>query len=253
MKQQHLAWPQIDILIVSGARPALLKKTLDSFADKLFSNFSIASVFANIDPFQGGKKETDRCRRIIERFFPRAKINIPQSAHFTKAVQWLWSSTTSGFCFHLEDDESIQPRSIFPLFQGSVAQVSLFGRNKNWKHRTPFHHSWSRRRILGVPFGRKIDFSRPVFSTSPSFMKSTFAQFCAAHVDPDLDPEKQLYDGRNVPLSDYTGNYLNHLYGHPRRFVITDIGREFRETAGLTKVIKNGKSLWMPGQNPPRT
>lgn len=85
----------------------------------------------------------------------------------------------------------------------------------------------------------------PVFTTSPSFLESEFARNCAALMDADLDPEKQLYDGRNYRLSAYVAGYRNRVVGSGPPFLIRDNGRTFRKSLGVEKRIVDGRSVWI--------
>ena len=69
----------IDITLVSGRRPQLLRQTLASFHSRLFENFQIGTMFANIDPFCGTKEDGDNCEALVREYFPDANITRPNS------------------------------------------------------------------------------------------------------------------------------------------------------------------------------
>ncbi|SEL67125.1 hypothetical protein [Jannaschia helgolandensis] len=238
----------IDLLLLCGARPELLAQTLASFAEHVFPNFDIVNVFANIDPFQGGADEVKEVEAVILGYFPAAKIRKPEKPSFPAAVAWLWSQVQQPHCLHLEDDwvaqHPISREAVLPLFSDTVRQVSILTKEKEWRSTSRYHCEWRRRRFLGVKFGRVMLQDEPVFTTSPCFLEREFANTCGAKMDLRLDPEKQLFDGRNKELRAYNRKYRNILVGGDNPFWIRDIGREFRDSVGLSKAVVNGESVW---------
>src|SRR5690606_23244835 len=93
--------------------------------------------------------------------------------------------------------------------------------------------------------GRKMLRDEPVFTTSPSFLEAEFARNCATLMNSELDPEKQLYDGRNSRLGAYVAGYRNRVIGSGPPFLIRDNGRAFRKSLGVEKRIVDGRSVWI--------
>lgn len=237
---------RLDIALICGRRPTLLKLTLASFSQHVFKNFEIGTVFANIDPFCGRAEDGEACREIILQHFPTAEITMPETAGFAAAVRRNWCKTKSDYVFHLEDDwialEDIAPDQIFPLFTKRVSQVSLKSEQKKRQRSDEFHFVTKRKKALGITVKKTIV---PFFATSPCFMTGAFARESGKLMDPNLDPEKQFSDGRNRDLLNYASGFLNRLYfGETSDDVIKDIGREYREESGLVKNIENGQSVW---------
>lgn len=139
--------------------------------------------------------------------------------------------------------EKVTPDDIFSGFTHKVTQVSFAAIEKKKARSEEFHFKLRRKKFLGITIKK----SRPsCFTTSPSFLKGDFARTCAKHMDVNLDPEKQLSDGRNLGLSDYTKAYLNRLYfGKEQDNVVLDIGREYRLQVGLEKKVTKGTSVWI--------
>ncbi|MDN5928929.1 MAG: hypothetical protein L0I29_17830 [Hyphomicrobiales bacterium] len=237
----------MDITLVCGRRPELLQQTLDSFGEKIIANFPSGAVYANIDPFCGTEADGDACEELIRSHFHDVEISRPSEASFGAAVKRLWRKPRSGYFLHMEDDwEALLP--VFPVdiegrLSGNVAQVQMSARNRPYlPHRYSYKTSWIN--VFGLKIGKRTHFDRPLFSTSPSFIGRDFARRCGEMMDPDKDPEKQLYtDG--TELAEFTRGYRNHpLVGHGRRAVVRDLGRPWLAQRGVQKRIVEGTSVW---------
>jgi len=239
---------RFDILITSGARPGLLEQTLSSFQENLFRNVSPNTCFINIDPFEGGKEEIELCEEICGRYFDRVIAHKPAKSHFTKAVKWLWSSPETDWCLHIEDDwmlrRPVELDEILAAMKRNVVQISFMTKEKLWTSKSKYHYAGGRRKILGIDIGRGLDKTRPVFGTSPSFLRTEFAKHCASLMDDTLDPEKQLHR-HNPALNEYTRHFRNRFLGSPEDHVALDIGREHRSKLGIEKKTVQGRSEWM--------
>jgi hypothetical protein len=101
-----------------------------------------------------------------------------------------------------------------------------------------------RSRRFFLPF-KSDDSRRPYFTTSPSFLDSSFARCSSELMDPLLDPEKQFYDGYNPELQHFASYYANRfLPGKNSPNIISDIGRNWRASLKLEKSTINGVSTW---------
>lgn len=240
--------PKLDVLIVSGARPELLSRTLKSFQENLFVNFELGRCYVNIDPFEGGADEITECRKLIGDYFSNPVVRSPPERDFTKAVKWLWSKPENPYCLHLEDDwilhSAVKPKDVFPHFHELVRQVSFLTSGKKWKIRSPYHSKVLKRKFLGVTFDRVAIEDEPVFTTSPSFLQRDFVRKAARLMDVNYDPEKQLYREMVPALRAYTRQYRNYFIGDRKNFIVEDIGREYRINRGLKKYIVDGQSVW---------
>ncbi|TYC79822.1 hypothetical protein FMN63_00805 [Stappia sp. BW2] len=238
---------KIDVLLVSGARPSLLEKTLASFSKRLFKNFEIGALYVNIDPFEGGPVEVDACETICKRHFTNVVARKPEASHFTRAIRWLWRQPAAHWCLHLEDDwmlnRDVHPEEVKRAMTRNVRQVSLMTREKNWGYRSLYHFEPGRKTFLGMDLGKGLNTKRPIFGTSPSFLRSDFAARCAELMDEKLDPEKQL-NYMNPDLNAYTAQFRNRFIGARRDYVAVDIGREHRDALGITKEVIDGNSVW---------
>jgi len=256
MSERHGANHCFDVLIVSGARPSLLAQTLASFEENLFRNIKLNDCYINIDPFEGGKDEVNACEKICAKYFSRVFANKPTSSHFTKAVRWLWKSPKTEWCLHLEDDwilsRPVELQEVLGAMKPGVRQVTFMTKEKCWKYRSNYHYKPNRRKLFGFDLGKGLDRTRPIFTTSPSFINSTFASQCASLMIDDLDPEKQL-NKINESLSEYTSKYKNHFIGSRTDHVAIDIGRDHRSKLGVTKEVIDGQSFWRSDSEPNRT
>ena len=248
-----LADVRIDLTLVAGRRPDLLAATLASFDRHLFARFEIGAVFANIDPFCGTGAEGDACEGLLRARFPQARIRRPALPSFGAAVRHLWAQPQAEVFLHLEDDwtmtEDLGPDRIGPEFHSNVVQVQMTPLAR-WKSPHSYSYATRWRSLLGLKLGKVYDLSRPLFTTSPSFLRRDFAAGCAALMDPGLDPEKQLYSG-TTPLADFTRAYrcriLSARTGGP---LVVDLGRDWLRARGVEKEIVGGVSRWRPTAAP---
>jgi hypothetical protein len=240
---------KVDISLVSGRRPELLAETLMSFNNHVFRHFDVATVYANIDPFCGTDQDGDTCEAMIRDTFKTVEISRPDTASFGGAVKRLWSKPRTDIFFHMEDDwnmvEDLRPDRIASEFQGEVVQVQLSAlARKKSPHRYNFPARW--RKIMGIKVGKIYDLNRPLFTTSPSFVNTAFAARCAALMDPQKDPEKQLYSGTSE-LADFTRSFrsltLQARDGGP---LVVDLGRDWMADHNMVKEINDVYSQWKP-------
>lgn len=237
----------MDITIVCGRRPELLEKTLASFHARIIRHFPPGTVYANIDPFCGTDADGDTCEALLRDRFRDIVIHRPETPSFGAAVKHLWQQPRSACFLHMEDDwevlHPVSPEQINARLQGQVVQVQLAARDRLYLPRTyAFHASW--RDTFGIKFLKKVDTTRPTFSTSPSFIKTEFAKSCAALMDPDKDPEKQLF-AVGTDLGDFTAAFRNHPLQAPgRKAMVRDLGRQWLGERGIRKRIVDGVSLW---------
>lgn len=236
------------ITLVAGRRPELLSRTLASFSDKLFKDNEIASVRVNIDPIFGDKEDETACVAIVREHFPQAEIRSPIASGFCSAVQWLWQGVPDGLVFHLEDDwichEAIDTRIVASWMQTSVRSVPLLSVTHGKKGYKEYSESRTRKKFFGLKLGRRKLI--PSFGTSPGFFDGAFLRRCAALLNEDLDPEKQMKPEINPDLFAEMAPYLVKFYksasGEP---IIEDIGREWRDARNIEKsVTPDGKSVW---------
>lgn len=237
----------MDITIVCGRRPELLAQTLASFSDRVLRHFPIGTVYANIDPFCGTEEDGEACEVLLRKNFSAVVVRRPPLPSFGMAVKYLWQQPKTPYFLHMEDDwevlSPITPELIEPRLTGKVVQVQLSKLDRPYLPKTyAFRTTW--RTFLGLKYGKRVHLDRPLFGTSPSFIVSCFARQCAEQMNPDLDPEKQLYSG-DTPLSDFTRAHLNHpLSGPARRAIVRDLGRPWLARRGIEKRIVNGTSVW---------
>jgi hypothetical protein len=242
---------EIDVCLVAGRRPDLLARTLESFDRNLFRNFKVLHVFANIDPIFGNDEDHYSCIEVILNFFPDALISTPDCPGFTAAVRRNWSQIIAPVTLHLEDDWLLQ-RDVKPIDiaafreDKSLGQICFNHADKRWPvaQKGPYAYGRKRLTFLGIktPF-KSAHMS--IFTTSPSFLRGTFARQCAGLMNEKLDPEKQFYSGVNPPLEQYAAGFRSMVIGDAPDYPIVDIGRDWRNTHGISKKYSNWQPIWI--------
>lgn len=240
------------LTLVAGRREKLLDRTLASFSQKVFPNFPIAEVIANIDPFMGSDAEGDRCEALIRNYFPKAQVFRPNEASFAAAVMRTWSATTASRILHLEDDwialEQITAGQVEQLFRKNVSAVTFLNSGK--KTRRKRHQTVGRLMTRDDGSVEKVDIN--AFSTSPGVFEGSFLREAALRMNPALDPEKQFFMGTNTFLEELAlPRKCMFLRGKNQLAIIEDIGREARAAAGLVKRYRDGASVWRTTRSDP--
>lgn len=236
----------IDIVITAIRRPDILEMTLDSFCERVLANFGINKFLINIDPFGGSEAEHKQCLSVVYSRFPDALIFEPENIGFGAAVKRIWENTEADYVFHMEDDwlalADITAEMVFSQFDQRTKVLSLMSQSKNWNQKHLFDYMKKRPWYFPV---RRIDWSRPKFTTSPSFWEGDFMRKCAYLIDENYDPEKQFFSGVNRPLEQYVKTYRNKfLILNENENMMKDIGRKWSRENGISKNIINATSIW---------
>lgn len=251
MQKSHaIGFCEIDVCLVAGRRPDLLARTLETFNKGLFQSFEIREFIANIDPIFGNEADRDRCSEIILDLFPKAKISKPDERGFTAAVRRNWSQVKAPVTLHLEDDwilhRKIEPSDIAPFrHDDKLAQICFNHADKRWPITQKGPYAYARKRLTFLGLNTPFKSGRiPIFTTSPSFLRGTFARHCAAIMDDRFDPEKQFYRSVNPALERYVADFRSMVIGDAPDYPVKDIGRDWRNARGISKQYANWQSVW---------
>lgn len=198
-------------------RADVLSATYGSFQKNLQADFREFRLYLNVDPAprRGGSDLVD-VLDAARSFFGDVVWNAPASASFPLAVKWLWSSVSSPFVFHLEDDWEL------------LAPVPLDRMMSRMKDRSAI--------LCRIPqAGVK---NSPVVSMNPGLWRTSFCSAAAKELNGAMDPERQVrgyakrHPGRVVLLPAGKG-------------VARDTGRAWREQRGIRKPPKSVFSSWV--------
>ena len=216
-------------------------------------NLSIfKNVYVNIDPFFGDRTAQKECSVIIKNFFENAFILMPKESSFGSAVKNVWSKCAQNVTLHLEDDwvfeDHINLDSI-KIFDNEPGLGSLKFATKNHENfnaaSLEIVSSPRRRKEMNI-CGLRIIMPYTVnsFGTSPRLIRGGLAQKLSAKIDPNLDPEKQIYRGVNWPLCKLQEQYKEKiLFSKKGKRLITDIGRQWQRENRIKK-INRGAGVW---------
>lgn len=245
----------IDVSLIAGRRPELLDITLQTFHENMLSGFSLGKAVVNIDPVFGSLSDEDKCIKIVQEYFSDPVIRAPEKPNFCAAVAHTWSNITSDFALHLEDDWILKQRidgSVLDIFTSDrrVKQVSFNNPCKEWSvsRLGPFHYTKRTTRIFGVKAGIgrfRLRHRIPVFTTSPSIIEKEFAKAVASMLNPEYDPEKQMYKKVNDKLELFLRQYRNFVIGDFPDYPVADTGRDWRSERGIIKQVHNARSCWI--------
>jgi hypothetical protein len=219
---------EIDVTLVAARRPDLLELTLRSFHLNLLKHLSVKRLFVNLDPIWGTEADAASVKAVCRTYFRDVVFREPEQPSFGAAVQWAWAQSDREWFLHLEDDWCMlwrvsMRRLAREMADERVGQISFHNHGIAWRTGV-----WKRK-----------------FTTSPSLVRSNVGRAAAELMDPDFDPEKQLYDGRNPALMQAISAYRHRFHGS--RFAprcIVDTGRDWREARQIEKRRADGVSTW---------
>lgn len=231
---------KIDVTLVAGSRPDLLKRTLESFTAHIFSQIQVGNVFVNIDLHGGSEDDRNQCKRLVLETFPAAQITTPASNSFGQAVKSLWSLPTSTYFLHFEDDwiasKKLPIKRILRNSDASIQQWFLVKPRVSHSIITKYPC----RPNPNFPFFFP-HYGHPSFTTSPSILRSDFAHQVSFYLRPELNPEKQMFNEMNIPLEKYLSNYRSKsLINWWESRILTDIGRKWQASKGIRVEIVDG-------------
>lgn len=239
-----------DITCTATLRPELLKITLDSHINRLFSDsIKEANFIINIDQVginDFSKKNIDlKLVEIIDLIssygFSSINVNVSQEPNFASAFWWCMNNIKSDYFFHLEEDWEllidIDFKKMFDIITSNkyIAHLRLSAFNselyslKNWNK----YLYWN-----GVYYEvNQEDKSTIGWCGHPSLNRSIFIKECMNYINLELNPEKELKGRRyNHPINSVFNKYNFGCY-HPRNQTkaINDIGRKWMVENGWKK------------------
>jgi hypothetical protein len=240
--------PPIDVCLISGSRPELLRSTLLSFHSQLIKNLEVKKCIANVDLFGGDERSRGECINLIRSYFPNVEIFTPRVPNLTVAVKSVWEGTTERVVLHLEDDwillEDCSPERFISALDDKTKAVKFYFKEKSrvLELDQQFDIDWIRKKFLGITISKK-PYNR--HGTSPGFFDGDFLREWAKKMDLNYDPEKQAKPPWNPTLFEYVSQYRSKfILGTKEAELICDLGREWREGKRLTKRVVNGRSEW---------
>jgi len=195
---------ELEFTTTAMARPSILQRTYKSFSIHLRGvNFAKSTLYINVDPLP---PDVDRheCVEVAKRFFGTVVPNMPSSAHFTKAVQWLWKSVKGQYFIHLEDDWSllrdVDIQTMLKLLEQDGVIQAIFRAYYRARH------------------GKERSYQGKI-CLSPSLLEGNFARRMSGIFDLTMNPEIQL-----------RGANIEGCRGIPypkKEIILKDIGRKW--------------------------
>jgi len=237
---------KVDITITATVRPKLLDTTLTSFYNNLFcEDPDRYRVIINVDPVGedcNPKEMVDVCLK----YFKDVIYNIPEKPSFAKAVIWTWKQVTAPFCFHLEDDWSLNrpvkmKTMIHILTENPRIACLRFSKYRvpNDKHIVLFNSAYTYKDGYYLAASNKDQ-----FGLNPCLINSEFIKVAVKLMTNDINPEKQfrMNNGRMRP---FISMWEYGLFSEPGRpTLVTDIGRDWRSIHNFKKPKNSSFLVW---------
>lgn len=217
---------KIDITMTAVKRPEILRITLKSFCDNIFTERDRYRLIINIDNI-GEKVKPKVIIKICNLFFKDEQIVyrvVPPS--FSNAVIWTWSQVEAPWVFHLEDDWIInRPVDINDMIKimktHSLTSLRL-NKNKTTKSKVSKKYGFT-------PY--------PKISLNPSLFDGTFIKKIFPIMTSEQNPEKQLRIGKGKhPIGKLLTGLRHGIYSKlSYRAMVTDIGRNWINKSRFSK------------------
>jgi len=122
-------------------RPELIEKTYNSWTNKMKGvNYKKTTLFIDIAPIpEEDAHKREEVLKIAKSYFGNVIYNLPSERNFPKAMDWCWSSASSDFLFHLEDDWELNREfhinDIFYIMDKKpyIQQISIRHLDHDWR------------------------------------------------------------------------------------------------------------------------
>lgn len=184
---------RLDITITATLRPSILKRTLDSFFVNLFREWPVR-IIINIDPV-GDEGTPESVLALCHEYTDTLLALMPTEASFPRAFKLVWSSANSSLIFHLEEDWVLtRPIDLKRMVSLLKKYPTLYGLRLPFQPVTDSSKNWGTFFPWNGEFFEcpKENVGTLGFCGHPSLWKREFVQFCADHLDPTRNPEKQI-------------------------------------------------------------
>ena len=239
---------QIDITMTASKRPGIIKRTLTSFCENLFTDSNNYRLIINLD----NVGEDCDCHSIVEicsYFFKNVLFCYSEEPSFPKAVKRVWSLSSSRFVFHLEDDwilnKKIKMEDLVTILKSNprIANVRLSKYDLGNTKDTSINVFSQNFVYTGMGFFLGTNKGK-AFALNPTLINSNFLKKSIPLLDMNKNPEKQ-FRANNPIFSNFISEWEYALFGTPgEKAIVTDIGREWRKQFGFIKPSINGFIKW---------
>jgi hypothetical protein len=224
---------KLDLVLVATLRPEILEITLNSFYHKLLKNFDVRLI-VNIDPIGDKRYVQQDIINVCKKYFPNIIFRTPNSASFSKAVQWGWQQVKSEIFFHLEDDWCLKKNVDAKLINKCFLDPNIVSISLNMK---------SNKEYIDQPDKAKDPNNNLYIGLAlrPSFFRSSYIREQLEKFDITLDPEKQF--SRNISTKNFSKPIFKYYGGINDGSMIIDTGKYWREKNKFNKWSLSSKDI----------
>lgn len=195
------------------SRPKLLNRTYGSFCKRLTGvDWGNSTLYLNVDPLPA-KTDPMEVVQIANKYFGSVIYRVPETANFTKAVQWCWSQVKGPHVFHLEDDWALLRK---------IPMVDIIEKMK---------HGYKKKKLVQVFLRAYKGISRNKVCLSPGLLDGDFVRSASEIFDTSLNPEIQL---RGKIVSGLSTNFSKDI-------TVVDIGRKWMKRSGYQHPSKKAR------------
>ncbi len=243
----------LDVMITATLRPELLRRTLESFTEKLFKDWPRRAI-VNVDP-AGLDVDQMEVVEVAYQFFPEVVYRTPPTAGFGAAFKWCWGQVTADIAFHLEDDWRLNLPVDMGTVMGIYRRYPELGalRLSKWRpdrHKVGSCKAWNKWLEWNGDFYEVPEDMRMLLGCTghPSFVRGSLVRAVAPLLEPGMNPERQFRYNPAVSaiIRQYEHGAIAGASDEETQDVrtIEDIGEGWKREHGFKKCDKDKGKAW---------
>ena len=213
---------QLEFVTTATCRPAIIRRTYQSFVDKLSGiDYKNSTLYLNVDPLPSGQDPAETVAMAKE-FFGNVVVRMPETANFCVALKWGFSQVTGSHFFYLQDDWiMIRKCTIQELFKRLSKPIIRGTKKKN----------------IGVTLRAYRFIKDNRICLSPSLYLTKWAKETSAKLADTQNPERGMRD--NTPKE-----YIDiHYPVNTKLIMVKDIGRKWLKQNKIKRNTNNPRQF----------
>lgn len=171
----------LEFVTTATCRPKIVDATYRSFVEKMSGvNWKRSTLYINIDPMPEGR-DPQAIIDIGKKYFGKVEANVPEKAHFTKALHWCFQQPQEEMFFYLQDDWRLVKRVKIQDLKVMLNSDVRYSKYSN-----------KRAKVINVVLRAYSAIRDNRICLSPSLINTEWAKEYSNRLDFSLNPERQF-------------------------------------------------------------